>query len=115
MYQKLCAECHGDRGQGVEYEYDELLTGEKSLEVLARQIDRTMPEDDPDKTTAADSKLIAEYVYDAFYSPDAQARNNPPRKDLARLTIDQFRTSVMDLLGHFRMGPGWNGTELSSF
>ena len=108
LYQKLCSECHGDRGQGVEDEYDEPLTGEKSLEALARQIDRTMPEDDPDKTTAADSKLIAEYVYDAFYSPDAQARNNPPRKDLARLTIDQFRTSVMDLLGHFRMGPGFD-------
>ena len=80
LYQKLCSECHGDRGQGVEDEYDEPLTGEKSLEALARQIDRTMPEDDPDKTTAADSKLIAEYMYDAFYSPDAQARNNPPQK-----------------------------------
>jgi hypothetical protein len=114
LYQKLCAECHGSKGQGVEDEYDEALTGEKSIEALARQIDRTMPEDDPDKTTAADSKLIAEYIYEAFYSPDAQARNNPPRKDLARLTTDQFRNSVMDLLGRFRMGPGFDrpiGTE----
>ena len=114
LYQKLCAECHGSKGQGVEDEYDEALTGEKSIEALARQIDRTMPEDDPDKTTASDSKLIAEYIYDAFYSPDAQARNNPPRKDLARLTTDQFRNSVMDLLGRFRMGPGFDrpiGTE----
>jgi mono/diheme cytochrome c family protein len=114
LYQKLCADCHGDRGQGVEDEYDEPLTGEKPVEALARQIDRTMPEDDPDKTTAEDSKLIAEYIYDAFYSPDAQARNNPPRKDLARLTSDQFRNSVMDLLGRFRMGPGFDrpiGTE----
>lgn len=108
LYQKLCADCHGDRGQGVEDEYDEPLTGEKPVEALARQIDRTMPEDDPDKTTAEDSKLIAEYIYDAFYSPDAQARNNPPRKDLARLTTDQFRNSVMDLLGRFRMGPGFD-------
>ncbi|MFN7565069.1 MAG: c-type cytochrome, partial [Prosthecobacter sp.] len=53
LYQKLCAECHGSKGQGVEDEYDEPLTGEKSIEALARQIDRTMPEDDPDKTTAA--------------------------------------------------------------
>jgi hypothetical protein len=51
IYKKLCAECHGDRGQGVEDEYDEALTGEKTIEALARQIDRTMPEDDPDKTT----------------------------------------------------------------
>jgi hypothetical protein len=67
-----------------------------------------MPEDDLDKTTAADSKLIAEHMNDALYSPDAQARNNPPRKDLARLTFDQFRTSVMDLLSHFRLGPGFD-------
>lgn len=114
LYQKLCAECHGDRGQGVENEYDETLSGEKSLEALARQIDRTMPEDEPEKTTPEDSKLIAEYIYDAFYSPEAQARLNPPRKDLARLTIEQFRNSVMDIIGRFRMGPGFDrsiGTE----
>ncbi len=108
LYQKLCAECHGSKGQGVEGEYDEPLSGEKSIEVLARQIDRTMPEDDPDKTTAADSKRIAEYIYDAFYSPVAQARNNPPQKELARLTTEQFRNSISDLLGHFRMGPGFD-------
>lgn len=108
LYQKLCAECHGSRGQGVEDEYDEPLTGEKGIEVLARQIDRTMPDDDPDKTTATDSKLIAEYIHDAFYSPAAQARLNPPRQDLARLTTEQFRNSVMDLLGRFRMGPGFD-------
>ena len=56
VYQKLCAECHGDRGQGVEGEYDDALAGEKSLDALARYIDRTMPEDDPEKTTAEDSK-----------------------------------------------------------
>lgn len=108
LYQKLCADCHGDRGQGVEDEYDEPLTGEKTIEALARQIDRTMPEDDPDKTTPDDAKLIAQYIYDAFYSPAAQVRNTPPRKDLARLTTEQFRNSVMDLLGRFRMGPGFD-------
>ena len=108
IYQKLCAECHGDRGQGVEDEYDEALAGEKSIEALARQIDRTMPEDAPEKSTPEDSKLIAEYIYDAFYSPLAQARLNPPKKELARLTIDQFRNSVMDVIGRFRMGPGFD-------
>jgi hypothetical protein len=108
IYQKLCAECHGDRGQGVEDEYDEPLTGEKAIEALARQIDRTMPEEDPEKTTPEDAKLIAEYIHDAFYSPEAQARNNPPQKDLARLTTEQFRSSVMDILGRFRMGPGFD-------
>ena len=108
IYKKLCAECHGDRGQGVEDEYDEPLTGEKPLEALAKEIDRTMPEDDPDKSSAEDAKLVAAYIYDAFYSPAAQARLSPPQKDLARLTIGQFRNSVMDVIGSFRMGPGFD-------
>lgn len=108
IYQKLCAECHGDRGQGVEDEYDEPLTGEKSLEALAGYIDRTMPEDAPEKSTPEDSRLIADYIFEAFYSPLAQARLNPPKKELARLTIDQFRNSVMDVIGVFRMGPGFD-------
>ena len=108
IYQKLCVECHGDRGQGVEGEYDDALTGEKSLEALAREIERTMPEDDPKACVGEDAKQVAAYVYDAFYSPAAQARNDPPRKDLARLTIPQFRHSVMDLVGRFRMGAGFD-------
>jgi mono/diheme cytochrome c family protein len=44
LYKKHCAECHGDRGQGVEDEYDEPLTGEKAVEALGKYIDRTMPE-----------------------------------------------------------------------
>ncbi len=108
IYKKHCAECHGDRGQGVEDEYDEPLTGEKAVEALAKYIDRTMPEDDPDLCSAEESKLVAEYIHSAFYSPEAQARLNPPRKELSRLTIEQFRTSVMDLIGRFRMGPGFD-------
>ena len=108
IYQKHCADCHGDRGQGVDGEYDEPLTGEKSLEALTKDIDRTMPEDDPDKTTSQESKLVAAYIYDAFYSPAAQARLNPARKELARLTIEQFRNSVMDVIGRFRMVPGFD-------
>jgi len=109
IYARLCAECHGDRGQGVDGEYDDPLKGELSLEALAKDIDKTMPEDDPDKTTAEDAKLVAAYIYGAFYSPAAQARLNPPRRDLARLTIEQFRNSVMDVVGRFRMGPGFDG------
>jgi hypothetical protein len=108
LYKKHCAECHGDRGQGVEDEYDEPLTGEKAVEALGKYIDRTMPEDDPDLCSAEESKLIAEYIHGAFYSPEAQARLNPPQKELSRLTIEQFRTSVMDLIGRFRMGPGFD-------
>lgn len=108
IYKKLCAECHGDRGQGVEDEYDDPLAGEKSLDALARYIERTMPDDDPKKCVGEDARQVAAYIYDAFYSPEAQARLHPPQKDLGRLTTDQFRNSVMDVMARFRMGPGFD-------
>lgn len=108
MYQQLCADCHGNKGQGVDGEYDEPLVGELSLEALTRKIERTMPDDEPEKCVGEDAKKVAAFMYDAFYSPEAQARLNPPQKDLARLTIPQFRNSVMDVVARFRMGPGFD-------
>jgi hypothetical protein len=108
IYMKLCASCHGDRGQGVEDEYDDMLTGEMSLEALTKDIERTMPEDEPELCVGEDAKNVAAYIYDAFYSPEAQARLNPPKKELSRLTIPQFRASVMDLIGRFRQGAGFD-------
>lgn len=108
MYQQLCADCHGNKGQGVDGEYDEPLIGELSLEALTRKIERTMPDDEPEKCVGEDARKVAAFMYDAFYSPDAQARLNPPQKDLARLTIPQFRNSVMDIIARFRMGPGFD-------
>lgn len=102
LYQKMCAECHGNKGEGVAKKYDEPLFGERSVQSLAKLIDRTMPEDDPDKSTPEDSLLIAAYIHDAFYSPEARARNHPPKHELARLTNRQFRESVADLIGSFR-------------
>lgn len=106
IYQKMCAECHGAKGQGVDGKFDEPLTGELSLEALARKIERTMPEDNEGTCVGDDAKQVAAYIFNAFYSPGAQARVNPPAKELSRLTIPQFRTSVMDVVGHFR---GSNG------
>ena len=108
IYQKLCLECHGKDGQGVDGEYDDPLIGERTLEALARKIEKTMPEDNVGACVGEDAKQVAAYIYDAFYSPAAQARNRPPEKELTRLTIAQYRTSVMDLIGHFRMGPGFD-------
>jgi hypothetical protein len=112
LYQQQCASCHGKQGEGVSGKYDDPLTGERSLDSLTRKIDRTMPEEDPDLCTGEDARLVAAYIYDAFYSPAAQARVRPPEIDLTRLTGPQFRTSVADLIGHFRSGSekDW-GTE----
>ncbi|MEZ0386828.1 MAG: DUF1592 domain-containing protein [Verrucomicrobium sp.] len=104
IYKKLCLDCHGQKGEGVAGKYDDPLHGDRSLESLAKRIDRTMPEEDPDVLDAEGSAQVAAYIYDAFYSPAAQAKHNPARKDLARLTVAQYQTSVADLVGRFRPG-----------
>lgn len=108
IYNKLCLECHGDRGQGVAGKYEEPLIGDRAVEALSRKIERTMPEENVGACVGEDAKAVAAYIYEAFYSPEAQARLRPPEKDLTRLTISQYRTSVMDLIGRFRMGPGFD-------
>jgi mono/diheme cytochrome c family protein len=104
IYQKLCAECHGDKGQGVPDKYDEPLHGNRSIASLAKRIERTMPEENVGACVGEDAEQVAAYIYEAFYSPAAVARLRPPEWDLARLTVPQYRTSVADLIGRFRNG-----------
>ena len=104
IYAKLCASCHGDDGQGTAENYREALAGDRPLVSLARVITETMPEGEADVCVGEDSKVVAAYIYDAFYSPVAQARIRPPRVKLARLTNTQYRNSVADLIGLFRGG-----------
>ena len=101
IYANRCAKCHGDKGQGVADEYDEPLVGDWPIEKLVRVITRTMPEDDPKKCVGDEAELVARYIFDAFYSLDARARNQPPRIGLARLTNRQYLHSVADLIGSF--------------
>lgn len=102
IYKKLCMECHGERGEGVAGKYDDVLHGDRTVESLAKRIDRTMPEDDPDVLDAHGSALVAEYIHQAFYSPEARARLNPERKSFSRLTVPQYQNSVMDIVTRFR-------------
>ncbi len=104
IYTKICADCHGPKGEGNDDEYDEPLTGTRSLTALTRRVKRTMPDDDPGSLSEADAAAVSAYIYDAFYSPAAQARLHPPEIELARLTIPQYRTSIADLIGSFRGG-----------
>ena len=93
IYTEHCASCHGDQGQGVAKEYDEALVGKKSIESLAKYIHRTMPEDNEDAVIDEDALLVAEYIHGEFYSPEAQAKLKPVRRDLLRLTQHQHRRS----------------------
>jgi cytochrome c553 len=101
IFKKMCADCHGERGQGVPNKFDEPLYGERSIHSLAKLIDKTMPEDEPETLDAEGARKVAAYIYDAFYSPVARAKQNPPKRDFSRLTNRQFRESVADLVGSF--------------
>lgn len=104
IYRKLCLDCHGKNGEGVMDKYDEPLHGSRSIESLAKRIERTMPDDNVGACVGDDARKVAEYIHEAFYSPAAQARLKPPEIELARLTVPQYRASVMDLIGRFRPG-----------
>jgi hypothetical protein len=102
IFQQHCASCHGEDGQGVDEEYDEPLLGKRSINSLARYIDRDMPEDEPENVVGKDALRVADYIYKEFYSVEARYRKGlMPRVELARFTVPQYRNAVADLLLHF--------------
>lgn len=101
IYRKRCASCHGETGEGGK-KFKKSLVGDKSVAQLTQVIAKTMPEDDPGTCTGPEAEKVAAYVYDAFYSVAARERNKPPRVELARLTVKQYRNAVADLIGTFR-------------
>ena len=102
IYQEMCASCHGPRGEGVPDKFDEPLTGERSIEALAKYIARTMPEDKPGTCTGEDAQAVAAYIHGEFYSPAARQRVRPAKLAFQRLTVRQYRNAVADLFGSFR-------------
>jgi mono/diheme cytochrome c family protein len=107
IYRQQCASCHGTAGEGVKDEYGKPLAGDKSIAELSALIAKTMPADDPGTCIGPDARQVAAYIYDTFYSPVAQARNQPARIELSRLTVRQYRQSVADLVGSFRWSGRW--------
>ena len=104
IYEQLCLDCHGPNGEGNDEEFVDPLFGNKSIESLARKIHRTMPEDEEDLCVDADAAAVAAYIHGAFYSIEARAKLNPPKRDLTRLTNPQFKNSVADVVGGFMGG-----------
>lgn len=103
LFERHCASCHGAEGQGVADKYEDRLIGDWSIERLARDIERTMPEDDPDLCVGDDALEVARFIYHDFYSPNSRVRRNesPPRLARSRLTVAQYRNTVADLLLQF--------------
>jgi mono/diheme cytochrome c family protein len=100
IYQQKCARCHGKAGEGAKA-FPRPLIGNRSAEQLVKYIAKKMPEDAPGTCTGAEAEKVAAYIFDAFYSPAAQARNKTPRVELARLTVSEYRNAVADLVGTF--------------
>ncbi|MFN5899347.1 MAG: c-type cytochrome, partial [Planctomyces sp.] len=101
IYQERCISCHGVNGQGTP-QAPAPIFGDRSLADLADLITRTMPEGSPEDCVGDDAVAVAEWMQAAFYSPEAQARLNPPRLELTRLTVQQYRNAAADLGVEFR-------------
>jgi cytochrome c553 len=110
IYLKHCASCHGKTGQGKKSEYKEPLVGDWSITKLTRYVDKKMPEDEEKTVVGKDAAAVSKYIHETFYSPAAQLRNNPPRLELTRLTVGQYRNSTSDLIDSFR-SPNWWSTK----
>lgn len=107
VYRQHCASCHGASGEGDNKNYPQPLTGDRSIQELAEYIEKTMPDKAPEKCVGEEARRVAEYIHSTFYSPIAQARIKPPRIELARLTVRQYRNSIADLIGSFRSNEAW--------
>jgi cytochrome c553 len=109
IYRQKCASCHGASGEGTDEHYPRPLIGERTVEGLARIIAKTMPEDAPGECVGEDADRVAAYIYEAFYSKAAQARNplRAARIELSRITVRQYRNAVSDLIGSFRNAGRW--------
>ncbi|MFM7058197.1 MAG: DUF1592 domain-containing protein [Planctomycetota bacterium] len=101
IYQQRCQSCHGVNGTGSK-EVPGAIFGDRAVGELAELIERTMPEGAPGDCVGEDARAVAEWMQQAFYSPEAQARLNPPRIELSRLTVSQYRNAVADLSTSFR-------------
>ena len=101
VYERRCAKCHGGQGEGTAEHYAKPLAGDRSAAKLATFIAKSMPPDMPGSCSEAEARLAAAYIFDAFYSPEAQARRQPPRIELARLTARQYQGTIADLMVAF--------------
>ncbi len=107
LYADQCAGCHGAEGQGHAEHYPHVLAGDKSINELAKLIHDTMPKDAAELCVGEDARAAAVYIHESFYSPAAQARRQPPRVELARLTVRQHEQALADLLGTKRSQAPW--------
>ncbi len=104
LYIQHCAECHGDKGQGVENEYSKPLIGDWPVTKLIHYVDKTMPDYDPNLVQGKEADAISRFIFTNFYKkPELFEKRS--KVQLARLTNRQYRQSVTDLFGQFKGQP----------
>ncbi len=101
IYKEMCARCHGAHGQGVPDGYKKPLHGTHTVAELAELIAETMPEEAPEDCIGEEARQVAEFIHERFYS-----QGNPRAPRLTRLTVDQYRNAVADIIGSFTSNPG---------
>lgn len=114
IYANLCVSCHGPNGEGTK-ENPSPLVGDRSLQELADLIERTMPEDEPEKCVGKDAQKVAAYIHETFYSAVARERNRPASIEFSRLTVRQHENALADLIASFSgLAPWCGGGGLSA-
>lgn len=111
LFAAQCARCHGEHGTGTE-NYPDPLFGTLSIQQLAEQIRKTMPEDDPGTLSGEQAAAVAAYIHESFYSPIAQQRNEPVRIELARLTVNQYRRAIANAIDGYQPQTDWQAGGL---
>ena len=118
IYSRQCANCHGEKGQGVDGKYESPLKGDLQIDELTDLISETMPEGNPTACQGEEAARVAKYIRSSFYLESNNPSSNSVRRSLSRLTAEQLRQSIADLYGHFQ-GNGWTqeerGVEASYF
>ncbi|MEZ6096300.1 MAG: DUF1588 domain-containing protein [Pirellulaceae bacterium] len=93
-YQEICSRCHGDRGQGVEGEFERALDSDLELRELADLIADSMPPESPEICVGEDAEAVA-----AFVAKISGAKKAATTFEWMRLTNDQYRQSIVNLFG----------------
>ncbi|MEM8669593.1 MAG: DUF1592 domain-containing protein [Planctomycetota bacterium] len=118
IYRQQCADCHGGDGQGNETGYNDPLFGDGKIPEISRVIDQTMPEGEPELCSGDQAEAVAYYIYHEFYSLAARREKGfapKPRVELSRLTVDQHRHSIADLIAAFTPEPRYESKGLSDY
>ena len=101
-----CADCHGQRGEGVADFYSEAI-GRRPLDGGTDQSHHRHDARRRSRDVRRRGRGCGRLLHPSrFLQPAAQLRNRPPSVQFSRLTGPQLRQSMADLYGRFE-NPAW--------